>query len=436
MRENDKLTKPGKEYHSYGRRSFLAASGLSVLSCMSVGIGQGKRSKTGQLSKHVSVGLAKMAAQKRLLTVAGSGEFWNWKDGNLATPKTYYMRLNGKSGREYVKSAYVFPVRKNGADIGYITAAARREMNPILEYSTATPPNQHLSKVRAAVERKGDKAIKRPIYHGGTAYGVELSDGDAMNLWNKRKTAIAPTIPSANNFNRDEVNQQWELIESISEKDLKKQVSANDCGSCYHIGGVPIWTTSDDGGANNTHIGDGPDEWGDWDGCTPIAASMIIGFYEYVHEFEAYKDKNAIIDRLHIDMETNSDGETAPICIDLDGVNDFPLPSCIADGIEAYNYGGRAYEATQTWGTDKEFVLEEIANHHRPYLLNMLNGGEAEGESDTYGAYGNHSVTVVGYESNDSWVDTLIIHDTWNNRTHRLSYGNWGEKTCTRVVQG
>jgi hypothetical protein len=41
------------------------------------------------------------------------------------------------------------------------------------------------------------------------------------------------------------------------------------------VSGVPCWTQTDTGGGSSTDVGTGRDAWNEWDGCSPIAASMI-----------------------------------------------------------------------------------------------------------------------------------------------------------------
>lgn len=192
------------------------------------------------------------------------------------------------------------------------------------------------------------------------------------------------------------------------------------------VSGVPCWTEHDAGGGTNTSIGTGRDAWDEWDGCTPIAASMILGYHENISESEN-DAREALIDRLHVDMNTSSDGYTDPIKVgDLSPPLGDEVLQPIVDGIEDYSEGSNDYSASQATMIDAEYVLQQIENKDRPFMLNMLNGGRAEDYPDHRDKYGNHSVTVVGYSwDGGAQVDELLIHDGWNDSTHVLEWGNW-----------
>jgi hypothetical protein len=46
---------------------------------------------------------------------------------------------------------------------------------------------------------------------------------------------------------------------------------------------------------------------------------------------------------------------------------------------------------------------------------------------------GGHSTTVVGYSENGSRI--VIIHDTWDDDEHNLTFGNWSAAQLTKVEE-
>ncbi|WP_435361668.1 C39 family peptidase [Haloarchaeobius sp. DFWS5] len=201
------------------------------------------------------------------------------------------------------------------------------------------------------------------------------------------------------------------------------------------VSGVPCWTAQDLGGGDSTNIGWGIDEWDDWDGCSPIAASMVLGYHENVSESNGSR-RESLIDRLHINMDTSNDGTSDPIDLgDISPPFDDAILQPICDGIEAYSAGSNSYSAQQHLTVDAELVLEEIDNNNRPFMLNMLNGGRAKDYPSSKKAYGNHSVAVVGYTwSGGATVDELVIHDGWSNpQPHVIEWGNWSEYSIITV---
>ncbi len=345
------------------------------------------------------------------------------------------MRAPEDSSEKYIRSAYVFPVLQNGSEVGYITAGAHRSMEPILEYSTEASPIKKTSKVA----QQTNSTTGRRIYEGGVSYGMELTDNKVVEPHTAKTYHLGTGSPNELAFSSVRSEERWEAARSEN-YGAEKEYSTDDVSIMDDsVSDVPCWTTNDDldgGDADETEIGYGDDEWDDWDGCTPIAASMIIGYYEGVSEYEG-DTREAIIDRLHIKMETNASGGTAPFVLDLDGdvssASDL-IRDPMSEGIEDYTEGSHTYDAFQHVNPGIEFVLEEIENNDRPYMLNMSGGGRANDYPSDKSEYGNHSVTVVGYQNDGTDIASeLEIHDTWNSNSHVLSYANWFAHSCITV---
>ncbi|WP_435363276.1 C39 family peptidase [Haloarchaeobius sp. DYHT-AS-18] len=359
----------------------------------------------------VSSGDARRAAKTKLDAVSQRSRFDSWRGATLAKPTTFHAK-NAGSGPAYVPVAYTFSVRNAGEEVGYITASARADWAPILEYSTATSPDSLVEQAQSKAAAHGHGTTGRLLYHGGVKYGLELGDGRAMNVRNGRPTATGRGIdPADMGFDSEQVAQQRNALQTDS-------VTTSDVTIQSHwdtIYGVPAWTEHDDGNSGSTSYGTGDDSWDDWDGCVPVAASMIIAYHEGFDESDTWW-REYLIDRLHDDMNTNDAGSTWPTDID--------------DGFDKFSNGSHSYNGRNIYlWNHPDFTKREISDNSRPFLLNMNDGGSANDRSQNYG---DHSTTVVGYASNG---DELELHDTWDDSSHYLTWGSWSECSYTKVTK-
>jgi len=204
-----------------------------------------------------------------------------------------------------------------------------------------------------------------------------------------------------------------------------------------YVSGVPAWTSKDGGCENweyknpwNPFSGktcvnpetterwegnDGKDAWdsdGNWDGCAPIAGSMVTA-YHTGKKFEVYREW--VIDVLHELMNTSFEGDS--------------LPNDIASGIGSLG---------SKWSTDhfinwNDSTLKDEIDSGRPLLINMTHGGEGPEEGgDGTTNYGDHTCTVVGYSDN-YYSKYIILHNTWDDGTHYFSWGNWWASSLIHV---
>lgn len=366
----------------------------------------------------VPEGTARTVALGQIDDLARTDEFADWRGATAGRARTYYARNDGQ-GPEYRPAVYVFPVETRGATRGYVTVGADRRVAPVVEYSKADPPRAGLDRARAAARGQGVEPADRPRYGGGVHYGLELSDGSVANLRNGAVYAEDPGMdPGAMEAGERLTREKWRDVESAldggrsaGEATVADVVSAD--GASDRIWSVPCWTEEDGGNAGSTEVGTGPDTWNDWDGCVPVAASMVVGYHEWTWEGDD-EARETMIDRLHRTMNTSVDGRTYPWDVD--------------DGFRKYTWGRNSYDARNIyfWGYP-DFEKTEVANY-RPFLLNMFGGGEAR---DRTQSYGDHSVTVVGYEDDGG---VLEIHDTWDYESHYLTWGSWLAASYTKVT--
>lgn len=335
-------------------------------------------------------------------------------------PTTFYGK-NAGQGPEYVPTAYVFVIQNNAEDVGYMTASARSDWAPVLEYSKATPPVRQVSEVRSVAQKQGHTPTGRLLYHGGVKYGIELTNGQALNVRNGRPSNVGSGIdPASMSFDHVATERQWEVLSSDFASPEDESTTSNEVTAYSdwdRLHSVPAWTSHDETGANITNYGSARDAWADWDGCTPIAGSMIIAYYEGYTESDTW-EREYIIDHLHDSMRTDDDsGET--------------FPSNIDDGFDNYTEGSYSYDGRNIYNPDAGFTKREISDNYRPFLLNMTDGGSAEDRSQ---AYGDHSTTVVGYDDSGTTLK-YELHDTWDDSIHYLTKGSWSDYWYTRVIK-
>lgn len=401
----------------YSRRNILKQIGVTGVSIVGVGVASARKNHSSDVPK----GKAREIVENKVDAVSDRSKLADWQGATIGQPTTFYAK-NRARGPEYVPTAYVFAVQKNGEDVGYVTASARSDWAPILEYSPATPPTRLVAQARSVAKEQSQVPTDRLLYHGGVKYGLELDNGQALNVRNGRPSTVGRGIdPASMSFDPTTVRRQRDTLSGNSGNTSSSEATASSeevttSSSFDTLIDVPAWTEHDGTGANITNYGPAKDYWAEWDGCVPVAASMIIAYHEGYTESDTYQ-REYIIDHLHDSMKTTDDtGETFPTNID-DGFNNY------TEGSHSYN--GRNIYA---W-VHPDFTKREITDNKRPFLLNMNDGGTADDRSE---AYGDHTTTVVGYASDG---DELELHDTWDDTWHYLNWGSWSECSYTKVTK-
>ena len=220
-------------------------------------------------------------------------------------------------------AAYEFRMVKNGKTVGYIIVSANRNLPPaILEAGFGKKTPSDMMKELAA--RKGVKTY-RLAYFSGLNYGI-LAGDKVVDMkgreYRKPEKYVLQTGAYASSW--DTAGQY--TIQAATLIDQKM------------LWNVPRWTESDPSGgswAGYDYIGPNADPWDKWDGCAPIAASMIIGYYETQYQTDWYKE--AVIDILHYLMGTSDSGwtSTSNIGPGIEGFYDraLQLPGILRIGI-------------------------------------------------------------------------------------------------------
>jgi hypothetical protein len=145
---------------------------------------------------------------------------------------------------------------------------------------------------------------------------------------------------------------------------------------------------------------------------------MVLGYWDS-HGYPNFPTGTQLINELADAMSTWNwpiPGLTWPWAID-DGI----ITVCQNHG---YNNIIATNDYSETWNK----VVSEVSAQ-RPFIISMLMGGTPVGGST---AYGDHSVTCVGYVSGT--FNYVTIHDTWDTTNyHLLTYGNWWDAMMTWV---
>jgi len=367
-----------EERCSQTRRNVLKTIGAVGLSGGAVGTASAAGGDT------VSVGDARDAAAQTVERVAGREKFADWRGATLGRPTTFHAR-NAARGPKYLAAAYSFPVQSRGETVGYVTAGARPGWADVIEYSTASPPQDHVAATKARARGRGGRPTGRLLYHGGVKYGVELADGRGVNVRNGRAAPLSGIDPDT-------------MESSPSTSGVTTTSSFNQ------LWGVPAWSVPGD------EAEDDPDPWDYWDGCSPVAGSMVVAYHEGKTSGEK---KHEYVDELHRTMNTDSSGTTTPTDID-DGFNNFDI------GINSYS--GKNVSVS----THPNLPIREI-DDGQPFLFSVTDGGSPDDKS---GNYDDHTMTVVGY---DEGGDELVVHDTWDYTDHHLDWGSWRAALYTTV---
>lgn len=178
----------------FSRRSVLGGIGA-------IGVGVLSGPTSAESKPFVSKGAARQAAKAHVQKVVSRPE-WNFSEWENATvgKGTQFEARNAGNGPKYVPSAYLFEVNTPVSHEGYVTASARADWPPILEYSKAKAPSKNISKVKSGVKRRGHSPTGRKLYQGGTKYYLELTNGARVGL---RKGRVEKDNP---NFDPNELS--------------------------------------------------------------------------------------------------------------------------------------------------------------------------------------------------------------------------------------
>jgi hypothetical protein len=351
--------------------------------------------------------------------------FSNWTNATVQPVITYYD-LNDE------ETAYAFNVLVDNKYSGYVLTSATKDNFPILAFShgeiIGSDPKSAQDSLAAAKEGSLGKGLTptevKPVYLGGLAFyneyqlmdskgqdkGRTLVDLHTNKIVDLSNTSQGISIPVTDQeFKKFQEIQQGEIKESWNLQNTampdNRTVRLSTSGYSWNsLNGVPqyFWTR----------------------GCSPTAAAMVVAYYSQ-HGYPNLPIDSPLINQLADYMGTDASGNTWVWNIAL-GINML---------INHYNYYtlSAATDILPTWSGD----VDEI-DSIRPFILTMEYGGNAIGRSQ---AYGNHSVTCIGYTGNTGSPDQqfLEVYDTWmvtgesNYVSHFIHYNNWALARHTYV---
>lgn len=381
-----------------GRRQVLKSIGAAG----TVSAGVLGATETAAVSS-TSKGRARKMAKNTVEFLGNTAEFSNWQRKGVQSPELFYAKVKDSSagddatGVEYVPSAWVFPIEDDGEDAGYMTIDAISPHTPVLAYGKSKAPQRKLDDAVRTARASGHSLRKKYIYHSGVEFGVETTGGHAMDLRQQSVKRVGPA----------------ESVNSV------REISTEDTYTTMH-GDVQDWsgstTDSVSGNPPNWTDSDNDDPWDKWDGCSPIAASMAIGYHEGINPGE-YNKIDSLIDTLHKKMNTDYGGSTLPINVD--------------GGIEKYDRGSYSYNATNRHWNPKGNIKDSIGNDN-PCMLNMTKSPYTKKEGNL-----GHSVTVVGYRTMScGWFCSYThhkVHNGYGTHVDRIANGNWTDAVITRI---
>lgn len=387
-----------------GRRSSLKTIGSTLGLIAGGSLSIGSVAGGSDLEPDVSVRDATGVAQQAVKKASQKGAYQEFTGATVKSPELYYSLTGGESDTDVVPSVYVFPVVDDNDHVGHVTTGAQQEMPPVVEYGTGPVPHlkteQALSQDGLSLSSESQYLFQGPLSFGisaidkgtGEEYFVNLVSGLAQKLEDTPK--INPSTDHT---------ESWDTLTSPNKADLS-DIEPLDSGS---ISGVPNWTDTG---------------YSSWPGCTPIAAAMCIGYHE------SSPNRTDIIDGLNDEMETTSEGETAP--------DDMP------SGIEGYD---STYSASNNF-IGRPAAVKSGVNSNNPPFVNTLDIETPKNETDVVSEEVSpseeewdlvgHSETIVGYEEEGSWTGTdlyLDTHDTWGGTRTILVGDYWDTYMITTI---
>jgi len=417
----------------------------------------------------VTIENATTAALYLVREVSGTSEdFTNWNGATVVVDTTYFD-MTGKN------ASYSFDVMKNGQYSGYIIISATRDNYPILEFSKGITPDKDANTLLRA-QQLAQSQITKPgevlgdgklVYLGATffdmTFPVQRSDVKLRPEQKSNNEIIVDLIEG--NIVNPSVYQlnitQWEQLRQNQQQKIAAANAAWDSidnSANYVLVNNPVLKNSKQENiatvisptvqvSSNLAVvigGVPPFRWKY--GCSPTSAAMVLGYWKnrgltklpYVTDTDS---GNPLTYDLATAMGTTYSGDGSEwSCL----LNPF-MEHCggtgntlITPGINAIlnKYGIKTnngwsshfdgdYNNINSFNDD----ATEIDNGY-PFVLSMQSGGPADGSSIDYG---DHSVTVFGYDRSMSESPLLMIFDTWSTTPVYIRYNNWQTATDDRI---
>ncbi len=372
-----------------------AMKALGALSFGSIVATKGARA---QSSDRVSKSLARAMAEAKVEQLAGDDELQKWNRTDVGSATLFKLPVSENSTTNFEPAVYVFPVTN---EKGHIVISARKQLPPVLGYGTSPAPQSRLRRLSNSAIHDSLTFDETLLYLGGMSYGVAATDptagDDEQTRFVDLRTGHARPLPTVSGIHRFEssthgAKTEWRTVQEASPEQHVRQIGIQR-STDEDVPGVPNWTE-----------GDTDDSWNEWDGCSPIAASMAIGH----HEGTSYSDRDALIDSLHQKMSTR----------DVPGAGSgLTIPGDIPRGIRKYDSGDNDYESPENNFVDVGLTRPEQTKNQiddgNPLLLSTM-------PLDV--SLVGHTETVVGYDDASNFY--YKCHDTYGG-TSWIRHKNW-----------
>jgi hypothetical protein len=329
---------------------------------------------------------AREAALERLQTQVELGYTPEWKEATL-DEAIYLYDLAG------TVTAYLFPVRRDGQNAGYLTAAALAIPNPVIEFSPNAPPplwaKQTTAKTAAMAEGT-DLCLDQPLYLGVLSYGYELVPAGRCDA---ASSAAVRRFVDLYSGTVVEVDARLAMVPLSVESPLADSMGAEDLVTAlaYNlISGVPDYCQFKSGSC--------------WSGCAPTASANVLGYWD-----------------AHGYPNLQSGGNWQQLVLDL---GNYMSTSCgstnignISSGMVNYARArGYYFESELYWPAPSyDLFCSEIDAGH-PLVVDLIGAAEYW--------WGNHSVTGIGYQTDGSYMIVNNALACGVSHSHYIHYGS------------
>ncbi|WP_148883415.1 cysteine peptidase family C39 domain-containing protein [Thermococcus aciditolerans] len=317
-------------------------------------------------------------------------------------------------------AAYEFRMVKNEKTIGYIIVSANRNLPPaILEAGFGEKTPSDLMKELAT--RKGVKTY-RFAYFSGLNYGLLAGDKVVDMKGKEYKKPEKYELPPEAKVNKNQ--DEWRSTESTLFTITKTGypiIPLATITSEKIIYDVPAWTETDLGNGSwqyPSNVGPTIDPWAKWDGCAPIAGSMVIGYYESQYRTDWYRE--ALIDILHKTMGTSDSGSTDDRDDVVRGMENFYWEASelyhlgVIQNHPIYGYDAEGTSGSFNWLFS---VIKSEVDNNKPGLLGTVEGIFCPiiGSQECIKTTGGHVTTFVGYRTYSDGKKYIYVHTTWKD---------------------
>ncbi|MFC5775517.1 C39 family peptidase [Ectobacillus antri] len=336
------------------KRLFVFLGTLLLL--FSIIMSNGIISSASSKVDNVTLKNAEHFAMDYLITVS-QNSFDGWKNASLEKGKKLYD-FDGNL------TSYLFQVKNQGKDQGYIIISAIPEIPGVLE-STREGSNPYV-----------DVKESDSIYVGPVLHFSKVDNEYAMSLSNKKvekKSKLKSNAP----LSYENIEKYADATSTVEPEQIGTQAVTNY--KYKLISGVPDYT---------------------WDiGCAPTSGANIVKYWDsrgYPNLVGTSQTTHSLIDQLATSMNTNRSTGGTSVSNMRTGMINF--------------WGARGYGVTvTTYSGSFSTHINEI-NAGRPDWVTTAN----------HPVWGDHAMTGVGYEeyyntSDFTWYRQVILHDTWSS---------------------